>query len=98
FIRQNGQRRSALGTTPALPARLGLVEVQYLSYQLSQGWRSTTITMKEPGTIGGRRLGLAGVVSVGAGPNLAETTNTRCVKGSSPMFRPPCAVCTFPTT
>jgi iron(III) transport system permease protein len=37
----------------------------------------------------------AAVESVGAGPYFATTTNTRCVTGSSPMFRPPCAVTTF---
>src|SRR6201988_3568350 len=56
--------------------------------------RSITIIMKDPGIIGGRRLGLADDDSAGGGPNLAETTNTRWVIGSSPMLRPPWAVCT----
>src|SRR5437868_6014936 len=59
--------------------------------------RSTTIIMKDPGMTGGR-LELVAADSGGGGPNLAETTNTRCVVGSSPMFRAPCAVCTFSTT
>ena len=39
-------------------------------------WRSITSSVNDPGTIGGRRRGLAAVDSAGVGPNFAPTTKT----------------------
>ena len=50
--------------------------------------------MNDPGITVGRGLGFA-VVGSAAGANFAETTNTRWVRGSRPMLRAPCAVCTL---
>ena len=60
--------------------------------------RSMTISMNDPGTTGGRRLGFVAVDSAGGGPNFAATTYRRCVAGSSPMLRPLGAVYTVSTT
>jgi hypothetical protein len=56
---------------------------------------SITITTNDPGITGGRLRGFDAVDSAGAAPIFALTTNTRCVIGSSPMFRPPGAVWTI---
>jgi hypothetical protein len=61
-------------------------------------YRSITITTNDPEITCGLRRGFAAVDSADAGPIFALTTNTRCVTGSSPMFRPPGAVWMFCTT